>query len=92
MATPKTDITQSVGRILRVKGNNPIIIDLIDPHEPFQNQWNQRKRYYKKNKYFIYNVESNKYINMTDSPWNLTFDPNKKTSDTKKKHNCLIDF
>ena len=48
MATPKTDITQSVGRILRVKGNNPIVIDIIDPHEPFQKQWLQRKRYYKK--------------------------------------------
>ena len=39
MATPKTDITQSVGRILRVRHNNPIVVDVIDRHEIFQNQW-----------------------------------------------------
>jgi superfamily II DNA or RNA helicase len=30
MATPKTDITQSVGRILRMKHDNPVVVDIID--------------------------------------------------------------
>ena len=30
MATPKTDIEQSVGRILREKHSSPIVVDIID--------------------------------------------------------------
>ena len=89
MATPKTDITQSIGRILRVKGNNPLVIDIIDPHEPFQKQWLQRKRYYKKNDYIIYNSDFDNYINMTDTQWNISFDPANKTQ-KKTKPKCLI--
>lgn len=89
MATPKTDITQSIGRILRVKGNNPVVIDIIDPHEPFQKQWIQRKRYYKKNDYIIYNSDFDNYINMTDTQWNISFDPANKTQ-KKTKPKCLI--
>tara|TARA_Y100000992_G_scaffold280722_2_gene227976 strand:- start:4445 stop:5944 length:1500 start_codon:yes stop_codon:yes gene_type:complete len=93
MASPKTDITQSIGRILRIKGNNPIVIDVIDPHEPFQKQWIQRKRYYKKNNYFVYNIDSTKFTDINNSPWNISFDPNKKTNDNKdKKPKCLIDL
>ena len=43
MASPKTDITQSVGRILRVRHDNPIVVDIVDRHDTFQNQWRQRK-------------------------------------------------
>ena len=32
MATPKTDIEQAVGRILREKHSNPIVVDIIDEH------------------------------------------------------------
>ena len=56
MATPKTDITQSVGRILRMKHDNPIVVDIIDSHDCFQNQWKQRKRYYKKCNYLIKHI------------------------------------
>ena len=45
MATPKTDITQSVGRILRVKHEKPIIIDMVDSHDVFQSQWQRRKHF-----------------------------------------------
>lgn len=53
MATPKTDIEQAVGRILRDKHANPLIIDIIDPHNIFKNQWKKRKTFYKINKYVI---------------------------------------
>ena len=42
MATPKTDVTQSVGRILRIKGHQPVVIDVVDEHDLFQGQWQAR--------------------------------------------------
>ena len=65
MATPKTDITQSVGRILRMKHENPVIVDIVDGHDCFQNQWKQRKRFYKKCNYRIRSTDSAKYTNMS---------------------------
>lgn len=53
MATPKTDIEQSVGRILREKHGSPVVVDIIDEHDPFKNQWNKRKTFYKKQNYKI---------------------------------------
>ena len=53
MATPKTDIEQAVGRILREKHSSPIVVDIIDAHQPFKNQWTKRKAFYKKQNYKI---------------------------------------
>jgi len=84
MVTPKTDITQSVGRILRVKHENPIIVDIVDGHDIFQNQWNQRKRFYKKCNYRIRQIDSDNYKSMNldwnkDTTWKRVFEPMKKT-------------
>ena len=70
MATPKTDITQAVGRILRAKHSQPVVIDIIDQHEIFQRQWNKRRVYFKKQKYTIQRVCGyDNYVNrqMVDS-------------------------
>lgn len=82
MATPKTDIVQSVGRILRSKHANPIVVDIVDSHELFQKQWVQRRRFYKKCNYRIRMVKSNKYSGMsldwdTDKTWQKVFEPKK---------------
>ena len=82
MATPKTDITQSVGRILRMKHENPVIVDIIDMHTCFQNQWNLRKRYYKKCNYRIRCTDNENYKTMSidwnnDKSWTHTFEPKK---------------
>lgn len=53
MATPKTDVCQSVGRILRCKHNEPLVIDIVDSQSIFKNQFNKRKKYYKSKKYNI---------------------------------------
>ena len=55
LITPKTDITQCVGRILRAKHsvNSPIIYDFIDVHDVFKRQWAKRRAFYKKNNYVI---------------------------------------
>ena len=67
MATPKSDITQSVGRILRMKHDNPIIVDICDSHDCFQNQWYQRRRFYKQNKYKMVRINSENYNTDFDS-------------------------
>jgi superfamily II DNA or RNA helicase len=80
MVTPKTDIIQSVGRILRVKHENPIIVDILDTHDNFQKQWLQRRRFYKKCNYRIRQIDSTKYKNMqldwtTDTTWKRIYEP-----------------
>jgi superfamily II DNA or RNA helicase len=93
MVTPKTDITQSVGRILRVKHENPVIVDIIDQHEPFQKQWLQRKRFYKKCNYLIKQATNIKYENMSldwkqdNDVWKTVYDPKKPTKKSKSKKN-----
>ena len=96
MVTPKTDITQSVGRILRVKHNNPIIVDIIDGHDLFQKQWIQRRRFYKKCNYRIRQIDSQKYKGMdidwsTDETWKRVFEPKDSTGSKKTCANALSD-
>jgi len=89
MATPKTDIEQSVGRILREKHNDPVVVDIIDSHDLFKNQWRKRKTFYKKENYKIIYTNSKNYIPNTNV-WDLVYEPekNKKTIKTcaKKKN------
>ena len=61
MATPKTDIEQSVGRILRERHGNPVVVDIIDEHQPFRNQWTKRKAFYKKQNYKIIQTSNAEY-------------------------------
>jgi hypothetical protein len=61
MATPKTDIEQSVGRILRERHGSPVVVDIIDEHDPFKNQWNKRKAFYKKQNYKIIQISIAEY-------------------------------
>jgi len=107
MVTPKTDITQSVGRILRVKHEKPIIVDIVDKHDVFQNQWVQRRRFYKKCNYKILQIDSKKYTGMNidwenDKLWKRVFEPKQKSSlandvtedvdDAIFGGNCMVQF
>ncbi len=69
MATPRTDITQSVGRILRMKHKNPMIVDIIDQHDCFQRQWIKRRQFYKRQKYTIYHGDNSSYRGMSMGEW-----------------------
>jgi hypothetical protein len=106
MVTPKTDIIQSVGRILRVKHESPIIVDIVDQHDSFQNQWAQRRRFYKKCNYRIRQISSTDYAGMsidwaTDQTWKRVFEPKESVQndiadaiddeDKPKPGKCLID-
>lgn len=93
MITPKTDITQSVGRILRDKNRSaPLIVDIIDHHQLFKNQWQKRKTFYKKEGYKIVHTTNSKYVSFSqdsnigigigigierkDLDWETIYDPN----------------
>jgi superfamily II DNA or RNA helicase len=77
MVTPKTDIVQSVGRILRTKHSNPIIVDFVDMHQVFQNQWQKRRIYYKKCNYDIQMIDSKSYHDMINGTWRQIYTPKK---------------
>jgi len=58
LATPKSDIVQSVGRILREtpgKKNHPLVVDIIDEWGPFRVQYYKRCKYYKATGFTIVN-------------------------------------
>lgn len=60
IASPKSDIIQTVGRILRQKHDiNPLIIDIVDQFSVFNNQGKKRFEFYRKNKYQISDLTVN---------------------------------
>jgi superfamily II DNA or RNA helicase len=82
MATPKTDIEQSVGRILREKHSSPVVVDIVDSHDLFKNQWRKRKTFYKKENYkIIYTTSINYTTDLTR--WTTVYNP-KSCSETPK--------
>lgn len=91
MASPKTDVCQSVGRILRTKHQQPLVIDIIDNHDLFIRQWTKRKSYYTKQKYKIIMSNSETYKN---DDWETIFDPENKEKIVIEKNplegKCLI--
>ena len=76
MATPKSEICQVTGRILRVKHAKPVVIDIVDAHDLFKNQWQKRKSYYKKQNYRIIVTDSGLYhSNETNGCWTTAYNP-----------------
>jgi superfamily II DNA or RNA helicase len=75
MATPKTDIVQTVGRILRMPHKQPIVVDIIDKHELFRRQFYQRKRFYVKQNYKIIRSSNENFYN---NKWNTIHDVGKR--------------
>ena len=90
LATPKTDIEQAVGRILREKHEQPLVIDIVDNHEVFKKQWDKRKTYYLKNNYkILYTKDFIKNNYSDDGIW-CEIKKEKKGSTKEKK--CLVNF
>jgi superfamily II DNA or RNA helicase len=85
MVTPKTDIEQSVGRILREKHSQPIVVDIIDSHSIFQNQWKKRKAFYMKENYKIIYTTNSKYLSKEESIWETICEPGIKKSKSLKE-------
>ena len=100
MATPKTDIEQSVGRILRERHSNPIVVDIVDMHDLFKNQWRTRKTFYRKCNYRVLYISSTRYNGFLcdkaqQGDWKVEYEPKKKgTCETVERPKligkCLI--
>ena len=92
MATPKTDIEQSVGRILRAKGQNPIVVDIIDSHEYLRRQFNTRRTFYKKCRYQIVTRNIEEYSGFTNvSSWKVDFQPGAVVAKSEPRK-CMINI
>ena len=61
MATPKSDVRQAVGRILRKKQSNAVVYDIVDLHGLFQRQWQKRCTWYRKQKFTITMANQEEY-------------------------------
>ena len=97
MATPKVDVRQSVGRILRQKHNQAVVVDIVDSHSIFQRHFTKRKTFYKKSKFKIIQTNMDGYQN---GKWETIYDPvnNIKKAFSKTKNEdkllqgvCLIE-
>lgn len=57
MASPRKNVEQSTGRILRIQADkrivSPLIIDIVDVHGVYRSQYKKRCIYYRKCKYTI---------------------------------------
>ena len=80
LASPKTDVCQSVGRILRQKHSSPLVVDIIDEHDIFMSQWYKRRKYYKSQNYKILVCDNHEYIDghcKDVSKWKVSWEPKK---------------
>jgi superfamily II DNA or RNA helicase len=77
MVTPKTDIEQSVGRILRSDHDQPVVVDIVDSHDPFVKQWAKRRTFYKRENYQIDKAMSSTYKGI-DTEWETVMVPKEK--------------
>ena len=90
MVTPKTDIVQSVGRILREKHDKPLVVDIVDGHDVFKNQWAKRRRYYKKCEYTIKSINSTKYGGFLDGEMDKWKTVYKSAASVMKTAKCVV--
>tara|TARA_B100000902_G_C27319169_1_gene923196 strand:+ start:2224 stop:3759 length:1536 start_codon:yes stop_codon:yes gene_type:complete len=91
LATPKTDIIQACGRILREKHDNPLVIDIIDTHDVFKRQFEKRKKFYLDNKYRILKTDNDKYFNNDEN--DIIWEKIEKNTKKNRQNNikCYID-
>ena len=95
MATPKSDICQSVGRILRQKHEHPLVIDIVDKHKIFKNQYKKRESYYKKQNFDILTLNNSNYFTQKSckNDNDIKSFLNKKIENTENiESKCLIDI
>ena len=65
MASPKVDVTQAVGRILRKANGEKLIIDIVDQHPIFERHWKKRKTWYNKRQFKVLRSNNNDFLKIT---------------------------
>ena len=88
MITPKVDVEQTVGRILRSNHAMPIVVDIVDTHSVFERQWTKRKAFYRKEKYAIIKTTSTNYT-PDISKWQTIFTPKFDSEPTNNKRTVV---
>ena len=94
MATPKSDVEQCIGRILRSKHNRPLVVDIVDQHDFFVRQFTKRKRFYAREKYKIKRTNNKGYFK---NDWVTLYDTKRTKAYKETKINkflngvCLIE-
>jgi superfamily II DNA or RNA helicase len=78
MSTPKKDVRQAVGRILRKNGEK-LVIDFIDQHDIFKRHWDKRRRWYNTQNFTISMTDVEGY---KEDNWELV--PSRKKSKKMK--------
>jgi superfamily II DNA or RNA helicase len=103
LATPKTDVTQATGRILRIKHKCPVVYDIVDIHDIFQKQYIKRRKFYIQCNYKIVETSSQLFLkcgqpleldcvdtsSATQSIWKTIYDPETATKCVKNKKTQL---
>ena len=102
MTTSKSNIEQSVGRILRKEHLiKPLIIDIKDNFKPFSGQFTKRKAFYNKCKYLIkivdiksknYKDDIKKYEDIHNILDKDSSDDEIEVDNSKKKQSYLTEF
>lgn len=91
LATPLSDVEQSVGRITRMKHDRQLVIDIIDQHTIFIKQWNKRRQFYNKKNYKIMMCEDYK-----NNEWREIVKKKGKNEELKVEEfnfgKCMISF
>ena len=94
LATPKSDVCQSVGRILRSKHEAPLVIDIIDDNPALMSQYFKRLTYYSSKNYEI--QEFKNYIKYDRNEYDLfkskKNNRKKEKTDIEETYECLIKF
>lgn len=62
LASPRKNVEQSTGRILRTRVSErtvvPVIVDIVDSHSMYKSQWKKRLAYYRRCKYKLENFNT----------------------------------
>jgi len=86
-----------VGRILRERHSQPVVVDIIDRHDMFQNQWRKRKTFYNKQGYKIiyttsvdYNTDYESWDQLNSNGKKCVKDDSDEEDNKQLQDKCLI--
>jgi superfamily II DNA or RNA helicase len=90
MATPKSDIIQTAGRILRTTDGRKLIVDVVDQHDIFQNQHAKRKTFYRKQKYLMNKVGVDDFRKARNNGQEVEWESVKTRKEKSVFDDCLL--
>ena len=89
MGSPKVDVRQAVGRILRKAGGEKLVIDIVDQHPIFERHWKKRKTWYNKRQFKVLRSNNKDF---DKNIWQDITGRKRKQKKTNKKNNKKINI